>query len=52
MSRSCFRNVTPGSRRSLLNGIDMSLLSMISGLNNPAALANSDDLIPVLIQGS
>lgn len=52
MSRSCFRNVTPASRSSLLSGIDMSLPSMISGLNGPAALANSDDLIPVLIQGS
>lgn len=29
----------------------MSLLSMISGLNSPAARANADDLIPVLIQG-
>lgn len=52
MSRSCFRNVTPASRRSLLGGTDMSLPSTTSELNSPAPPANSDDLILVLIQGS
>lgn len=52
MSRSRLGSVTPAFRRSLLCGIDMSLLPSISGLNSPAPLANSDDLIPVLIQGS